>query len=274
MLFRSRILRISFPLLAVLVVSATLVIIMRPYVHYEGIIEDVSAWGSFFNVFGVIYAIVAGFLLITVINRYSTLSQTIEDELNAVESIRDFLVYFEADQRAFVQEMRESLFRYMKTVSTIEWQEMANPATPTNSDTSEELYEIMRCAGKIRVTEKRDSEVLSAVIASVSDLAKMRTRRIALANERLPHRLRILLFFMSVSLVGAFLLVGVRSLFAHIFMTSALSLSVYLLYWIIEDLDHPFYGVWNVDRTPMDELIKRFEEEISNVKPDDAQQLH
>jgi len=271
MLSRTKVLKICLPLLAVLIVSASLVTILRPYVQYEGIYEDASAWGSFFNVFGVIYAIVAGFLLITVLNRYSSLSQIIEDELNAVESVRDFLVYFETGQHDAVQDMRASLLRYIRAVATTEWQEMADPSTPTNSDTSEELYEIMRCTGRFHVTEERDSSVLSAVISSVSDLAKLRTRRIALANERLPHRLRILLFFMSVSLGAAFLVVGIRSLFAHIFMTSTLSLSVYLLYWIIEDLDHPFYGVWNIDRTPMDELIKRFELEISSVSTDDTQ---
>ncbi len=138
---------------------------------------------------------------------------------------------------------------------------MADQGSPTNSDTSEDLYRIMGSAGRLRDTAGPDSSVLAAVIDSISELAKMRTRRIALANERLPHRLRLLLFFMSVAVAAAFLLLGVRSLYAHVFMTSALSLSVYLLYWIIEDLDHPFYGVWNIDRTPLDELIKRFESE-------------
>jgi hypothetical protein len=93
----------------------------------------------------------------------------------------------------------------------------------------------------------------------------MRTRRIALANERLPPRLRLLLPFMSVALAVAFLALGVRSLGAHVFMTVALSVSVYLIYWVIEDLDHPFYGVWNIDRAPLDELIKRFETETSGT---------
>ena len=273
MLSGSKALKISLPLFVVFIVSATLVVIFRPHVQYEGITDDVSSWGAFFTVFGVIYAIVAGFLLITVLNRYSTLSQTIEDELNAVESIRDFLIYFDANQHASAQEIRASLTRYTKAVATTEWQEMADPSTPTNSDTSDDLYDIMRCVGKIRVTEERDSSVLSAIITSVSDLAKMRTRRIALANERLPHRLKILLFFMSVALAAAFFIVGVRSLYAHVFMTSALSFSVYLLYWIIEDLDHPFYGIWNINRSPLDELIKRFESESSSASPDTARQF-
>lgn len=243
MLSRERGLRISLPLLAVAVVSAGLVVVSWSYIRYDGIVEDVSAWGSFFNVFGVAYAIVAGFLLVTVLNRYSALGQTVEDELNAAESIRDFLVYFQGDQHAPAQELRTALARYTKAVATTEWQEMADSAISCNSDTSAELYESMRCAGKIRVANDRDLSILSAVITSSAELAKMRTRRIALANERLPPRLRMLLLFMYVSLASAFLALGVRSLGAHIFMTVALSVSVYLIYWVIEDLDHPFYGI-------------------------------
>ena len=258
---KAKILRISFPLLAVAIVSGALVILARHFIQYEGIIQDVSAWGAFFTVFGVIYAIVAGFLLITVLSRYSALSQTIEDELNAVESIRDFLIYFGSDQQTASQQLRRSLADYANAIATAEWKEMADPTTPINSDTSEELYEIMRCTAKMPVTGDRDSSVLAAVIASVSDLAKMRTRRIALANERLPPRLRLLLLLMSCALGAGYYAVGVQSLAVHIFMTSALCVSLYLLYWIIEDLDHPFYGIWNINRAPLDELIERFQTE-------------
>ena len=126
--------------------SAALVVVVRPYIRYEGLMQDVSAWGAFFTVFGVIYAIVAGFLLITVLNRYSALSQTIEDELNAVESIRDVLIYFGAGQQMESQQLRKSLADYCNAIAAIEWKEMADATTPTNSDTSEELYQIMRCS--------------------------------------------------------------------------------------------------------------------------------
>jgi hypothetical protein len=258
-------LRIGLPLAVVGIASAFAVVLARGQIHYEGIVEDVSAWGAFFTVFGVVYAIVAGFLLVSVLTRYGALSQTIEDELNAVESIRDFLVYFSGEQKTPAQAVNRSLATYAESVARVEWEEMADPAIPTNSDTSEELYQVMRSTGAIHATGERDNAILSAVIASVSDLAKMRTRRIALANERLPPRLRLLLLFMSFVLIASFLAVGVRSGIVHVFMTSSVSISAYLLYWIIADLDHPFYGFWNIDRSPLDDLIKRFEAEAGSA---------
>jgi len=251
--------RVTLPLLAIALLSICLVVFIRPYLQYQGIIQDVSAWGAFFTVFGVIYAIVAGFLLVTVLTRYSALGQVIEDELNAVESVRDFLVYFGPGQHSTLQSLRSALREYTIAVATVEWQQMADPRLSTNSDTSKELYAIMACTGSIKVDGRRDTSVLSAVIACVEDLAKLRTRRISLSNERLPIRLRLLLILMSLALTLGIYAVGVESLVVHAFMASTLSVSIYLLYWIIEDLDHPFYGVWNIDRSPMDELIKAFE---------------
>ncbi len=261
MLSTARVLRISVSLGVVGIASAVAAILARHFIHYEGIVEDISAWGVFFTVFGVVYAIVAGFLLVTVLTRYGALSQTIEDELNAVESVRDFLVYFSEEQEAPVRAVNRSLVRYLQSVARVEWSEMADTAIPTNSDTSEELYGVMRAMGSIHATGERDNAILSTVIASVSELAKMRTRRIALANERLPPRLRLLLLFMSFVLIASFLAMGVQSAAAHVFMTSSVTISAYLLYWIIADLDHPFYGFWNIDRSPLDGLIERFESE-------------
>jgi hypothetical protein len=56
----------------------------------------------------------------------------------------------------------------------------------------------------------------------------LRTRRIALANERLPPRLRALMLFMSTTLVGAFVFLGVQGTFAHIYMLVTLTVSIHL----------------------------------------------
>ena len=70
------------------------------------------------NVFGVIFPIVAGFLL-TFLNRYSNLSQTIKDELNAVESARDFLVYKDHRQQVEIDKIKRKLANYVTSWPTM-----------------------------------------------------------------------------------------------------------------------------------------------------------
>jgi len=78
--------RIFFPLLVIGAAAAICVVLLRPIIMYEGIFDDNAAWGGFLNVFGVIYAIVAGFLLVTVLTRFSDLNQTLQDELHLFET--------------------------------------------------------------------------------------------------------------------------------------------------------------------------------------------
>ena len=54
-----------------------------------------------------------------------------------------------------------------------------------NSDTSEELYAVMRSGKRIKISEASDGIVLSAPIETISDITKLRTKRIAQANEKL-----------------------------------------------------------------------------------------
>jgi hypothetical protein len=129
---------------------------------------------------------------------------------------------------------------------------------PMDSDTSEELYEVMRKSKNIAVETESEAIVYTAIIDSISDITKLRTRRIALANERLPPRLKVLLMFMSIVIIVAFILLGVQNIFTHLTILVSICISIHLLYMVIEDLDHPFYGIWNINRRPLEELVKRF----------------
>ena len=132
------------PLLYSTVAALFVTVVVVPRLAYEQIMSDVSSWSSFFTVFGVVYAIVVGFLLATVLTRYGTLSQAIESELNAIECIRDFLAYFDESQADIKQTIQVALQEYAQSVADVEWQEMSQPGTQVNSDTSPQLYELMR----------------------------------------------------------------------------------------------------------------------------------
>ena len=124
----------------------------------------------------------------------------------------------------------------------------------------------MRSGKRIKISEASDGIVLSALIETISDITKLRTKRIALDNERLPPRLRALMLFMSTTLVGAFVFLGVQGIFVYVYMLITLTVSIHLLYMVIEDPDHPFYGVWNIGRGPLDELVKRFKDDLSSIQ--------
>jgi len=259
----TKIIRIIVPLLLSGIVAALTLYFVKDHVQYKRIYDDVAAWGVFFSVFGIVYAIIAGFLLVTVLSRYSNLNQTLEDELNAIETVRDFLTYLGDEQKEAKRGIKSTLLHYATSLLDKEWAEMVDSREPTDSDTSEELYELMRKSKEIGVDSENDRIVFSVIIETISDIAKLRTRRIALANDRLPPRLKLLLIFMSIIIIVSFVLLGVQNFYMHQIMLVSLIISIQLLYMIIEDLDHPFHGIWNITRMPLEELVKRFNAETS-----------
>ena len=69
--------------------------------------------------------------------------------------------------------------------------------------------------------------------------------------------------FMSIVIVTAFMLLGVKSIYTHVAIIISLTVSIHLLYMIIEDLDHPFFGIWNINKRPLEELVIRFRKDTS-----------
>ena len=256
---KKKLIRIIIPLILSGAFSSLLLILVKQHVQYEGIFDDVSAWSAFFSVFGIVYAIVAGFLLVTVLTKYSDLSLVIENELNAIETVRDFLTYLHDTNKEVKNKIKSALSHYTSSLLNSEWSEMSDPHEPMDSDTSEELYEIMRNSKEISVDRESDGVVFTAIIENISDITKLRTRRIALANEKLPPRLKILIIFMSIVLVAGFILLGVQNIYTHITIIVSLTVAIHLLYMVIDDLDHPFYGIWNISRLPLEALVSRFD---------------
>ncbi|QOL24695.1 DUF4239 domain-containing protein [Thalassotalea sp. LPB0316] len=256
-----KLIKIIVPLFISGAFTALVLSLIKEHVQYDGMFNDISAWSAFFSVFGIVYAIVAGFLLVTVLTKYSDLSQVIENELNAIETVRDFLIYLNDTNKERKNNIRKALSNYTYSLLNKEWLEMSVPRQPMDSDTSDELYEIMRKSKEITVNADSDSVVFTAIIENISDITKLRTRRISLANEKLPPRLKILMVFMSIVLVAAFMMLAVQNMYVHIAIVVSLTVAIHLLYMIIEDLDHPFYGIWNINRMPLDELVTRFSKE-------------
>ncbi len=221
-------------------------------------------WDSFFSVFGMLYAIISGFLLVDVLGRYNDLTNTFEAELNAVEDVRDFLVYVDGNQDDVKLEVKRRLADYISSVSEREWKAMER-GIPLNSDTSKELYGIMQAVDRIEVTNESDRVALASLIDKISDLTTLRTKRISLANQRLPTRLKLLTLFMSFILVLGMVFVGAKEFYLHVSMVGSVTFAVHLLYMIITDLDRPFNGVWNLDKAPLDAVEEAFQKEFESI---------
>ena len=221
--------------------------------------KGLAPWEEFYSVFGMIYAIVSGFLLVEVLNRFNKLSEVVEAELNAISDVRDFLLYVDG-QEDIKQSVKKELQEYVHSVATVEWSTMNDDYAVLNSDTSKELYDVMHAVNKVEVNNESDREALHFLMSEMSSITSLRTERISIANQQLPPRLKHLLVYMSLVLVAAFVINAGMEPWIHCFMVGSITACVHLLYIVIADLNTPFTGLWTISVSPLIELYLTFDE--------------
>ena len=67
---------------------------------------------------------------------------------------------------------------------------------------------------------------------------------------------------MTIILVIGFVMRHQSRVYINYYIIIGFSTSVYWLFAVLLDLDHPFYGVWFIDPEPLYKLIKKFEKDI------------
>lgn len=220
--------------------------------------EDVSSWGTFFTVYGVLYAILAGFLIVEAISKYNSLQAIIDDELNNIQDIRDLAIYLNCE-KSVIRKIISELIDYLDYVAHKDWVGMMNGCKKLDSDTSREMYEIYSAINAIELNDKRDEISLKILMSKMVEITTLRTKRISLAGQKLPNSLKLLMTIMSAVLVIGFLALGVHNLIFHLVMIVSILSSVLILHGIILDIDHPFDGTWNLSSEPYLALKKKME---------------
>ena len=249
--------QIIINLIAIVVITLA----TRHYMFYQNIEIDLASWGVFYATYGILYAIIIGFILVGALGRYEQLKLAVDSEINVIQNIRDFLIYFSDStsmQRAEVKDsrseqinvllnIRQALYTYVKSVYEKEWLEMSDKTETTDPDSTQELKDIIVSVSKLESQDENDSIALTAIMNLLSDLTNHRAKRIYLSDEEIPPPIMKLLIFMSIFLVAGFFILGVQNMWVHLIMIISFSATIQLIINLLTDLNTPFSGIWNID---------------------------
>ena len=231
---------------------------------YDGKGLDIGAWEVFFNIFGTVYAVIAGLILVDEFQRHSQLKEKLELELNALQDIRDFLEYMDVDrviggvpcktetekdvQLLAKAEIRHALFTYSLSVLSKDWPLMRQGKRNLDSDTTDELKELMVKINTLVIGKDNESDKvgLSSMMALVADITTLRTQRITIVNTTVPVQLKYLIHLMGGVLVLGIMLLGIHNLYLHLLLTFFSSSIILVIYLLFEDLHRPFEGQWKI----------------------------
>ena len=244
-----------------IVVGIVVTLLIRNYFFYKNIEIDLGAWSVFYTVYGVLYAIIVGFILVGALGKFDQLKQTVDTEINKLQSVRDFLTYFSENQKDLVNNVRKVLSEYVDSIIKIEWDEMIKK--DSMPEFSKEFGAIIESVSHLKSEDENDSIALTSIMNTLSGLTDCRTKRISLSNEEVPPPIMKLLIFMSIILTLGFIILGVENFWIHIFMIWSLSSTVQLIINLLVDLNNPFVGVWLIDKAHYQGIKESIDERIS-----------
>jgi len=150
---------------------------------YTNMTIDIDAWGVFYTVYGVLYAIIIGFILISALGKFDQLKMAVDSEVGEIQNIRILLSYFSDNQKEVINNIRKNLFTYVHSIHSTEWEDMIKK--DSQPEFSEELRNVRDSVSHLKSEDENDSIALTSIINTLSGLTECRTKRISLSNEEM-----------------------------------------------------------------------------------------
>jgi hypothetical protein len=194
--------------------------------------------GYLFSAVGILYAVVLGFVVVVVWQKYDVTVSNTENEVNAVGDLYHVLDGFPDPARS---EIRSILREYARTVALVEWPAMARnqPIPETGATLIEEAgYRI----DVLSPTNMRESNAQQAAMAASQRVYDARRERIVEAVPAVPGLLWFALIAGALAMIAFCYIFGVENRPAQLVMTAILVGLIGILFVVIEAFSTPFSG--------------------------------
>lgn len=232
--------------LAVLVFAA-----IRIWYGYQPLLDDVSAFAGFYSAFGVLYGIMAGFILVTVWGQYNEVASSIQSEARTLRNIYTLLDMFKDESAS--QKAKDKLKEYAKAAAK-EWDSLIHGKE--NKQATEVFNALLNTIRLFDASnlDHRDTIIFDDFTTELRVLSTTRASRISASKIRIPPTSWILILFLSFFMVASEYFLGVVNNIIAYIMIIAIAGSVSLVVTIVKDLDNPFKGEWNVSPRAFEDI--------------------
>ena len=234
---------------------------LRAAVGKEYFLADAANLGWIIGVIGTIYTLIAAFVLFGVWNQYNALDDLIAREARLLAELWNYTDYFN-DPRLDKQ-MKASLLAYIDAVQKEEVGILAKNMPVENY--SQELIAINEVIDKIKFDDDRDATIFPVMIALYRDLFEVRHQRNTAGVTRLPISVKVLFIVLSVALIFNSIILGFVNGLMYIFGLAFVVVVVALTYEVVQDMDNPFGGLFELKPTAFEEAKKYIKETKHNI---------
>jgi hypothetical protein len=206
-----------------------------------------------FATIGVVYAVLLGFAVLVVWEKYHDAGSAVLKEAGAAATLYRLAEGLGPGPGA---DLRNRLTSYLKSAIDEDWPAMSRGVSSEN--TTRALSDLYAAAVRAETLGGRDSAVLSETFDQLYVVTQARRDRNALAAGVVPTIIWMVLIVGGVMTIVSTFFFTSENLFAHVLMTGMLCVIVCLSILAIISISYPFTGPVSVTTAPLAELLGDF----------------
>jgi hypothetical protein len=227
-------------------------ILIRRRIGLERLTTNNEIAGFKFATVGVIYAVMLGFAIIIVWQRFSDAETAVVKEAGAAATLYRLASGEDPPGSA----VRTALDHYLQLAIARDWPQMAK--VQTSQEVTVALDELYARTLALAASGSRQQAVLMEMFNQLDGITQARRSRLHLATGIVPGMLWGVLICGALLTVSFTFFFGTRNLRAQVLMTGVLSVIVFMGLFVIVSIDHPFTGPVHIDREPLQRVLEDF----------------
>ena len=227
--------------------------IARRTVGLERLAANNEVAGFKFAVLGVVYAVLLGFAVIVVWEKFHDAESAVAQEAGTVTTLFRLSGGMDAPAKAIFQERLDA---YIHAAIEDDWPAMARGGSSRVVTVA--INDLYATALAQHPTDKGAVAVLSAVLTQLDQLTEARRTRLVLAEGSVPGVVWTVLSVGAVVTVGFTFFFGTPSLRAQGLMTALLALTIFMGLLVIMSINGPFTGGVSVSFEPLQLVLDEF----------------
>jgi hypothetical protein len=194
--------------------------------------------GYLFSAVGILYAVVLGFVVVVVWQKYDVTVSNVENEVNAVGDIYHVVDGLTDPTRS---EVRSDLRNYVEIVIHMEWPAMASKQ-PLSEAGASVLEDVFFRIDTFMPSNSKEFAAMQAAIIAAQRLADARRSRLIEAVPAVPSVLWFALIVGALAMIAFCYIFGVENRPAQLMMTAILVGLIGILFVVINAFSTPFAG--------------------------------
>jgi hypothetical protein len=232
--------------------------VVRRYVTLERLTANNEIAGFKYAVLGVLYAVLLGFAIIVVWQKFSEAEASVVQEAGAVTTIYRLSEGMGDKPGA---DLRVAVTTYLKAAIEDDWPAMDREIPGASPNARKALNAIYGILLSPEVTQSASSPVVSEVLYQLDQVTQARRARLIAAEGAVPGVIWTVLFGGAVVTISFTFFFGTLNLRVQVLMTGLLALIIFGELWTIIAIDRPFTGPVKVEPGPLAYVLADFENE-------------